>query len=181
MNRSNEGQVELLSINETPPADAEGMLLELGSGENGFGGSPVGTGEMTLSEYVLERRASSRGENLAPGWVPQTTYWILVDGKSAGLLRLRHYLNESLRHKGGHIGYYVRPAFRRQGVAAAALKLALPLAAALGETSVMLTTNPGNTGSIRVIEANGGRLEAEVPDHETGDIILRYWIRPDRE
>jgi len=166
--------VELRSVNDSPPADAEGMLLELGNGESGFAGTPVGTGELTLGEFVDERRASSRGESLAPGWVPQTTYWILANGHCAGLLRLRHYLNEALRQKGGHIGYYVRSEWRGQHVASRALALALPLARAHGEHNVMLTTSPDNLASQRVIEANGGVCRAEVIDGD--DTILQYWI-----
>lgn len=174
--------ITLLSLGDTPPSDAEGMLLELGAGENGFAGTSVGMGEATLLEYVEACRAQSRGENIREGWVPSTTYWILADGKSAGLLRLRHYLNTELRHKGGHIGYYVRPAYRGKGAAKQALALALPHAKALGETRVMLTTNPDNLGSIKVIEANGGALLARViGDKAHGDsappaIILQYWI-----
>ena len=41
----------------------------------------------------------------------------------------------------------------------------------------MLTTNPWNHGSIRVIEANGGVLDAQVPDpEEPGETINQYWI-----
>jgi predicted acetyltransferase len=38
----------------------------------------------------------SEGINLEPQYVPQTTYWLYIDGKPVGYGKLRHYLNESL-------------------------------------------------------------------------------------
>ncbi len=174
--------INLLSMDNPPPPDAEGMLLELGSGDSGFSGTPVSTGDATFREFIEHCRAQAIGQNLSEGWVPNTTYWIVVDGKAAGLLRLRHYLNDALRHKGGHIGYYVRPTCRGRGAATQSLALALPLAKALGQTRVMLTTNPSNTHSIRVIEANGGTLTATLNEQSdnngsvTTETILQYWI-----
>jgi len=174
--------ISLLSIAHSPPLDAESMLLELGNGDSGFAGTPVGTGEATLDEFIEHCRAQAQGQNLSEGWVPSTTHWIVVDRKAAGLLRLRHYLNDALRRKGGHIGYYVRPTCRGRGVATQSLALALPLAKALGEARVLLTTNPTNTHSIRVIEANGGALAATLNEQTdsnqstTTETILQYWI-----
>jgi len=166
--------ISLLSIVNPPPPDAQNMLLELGTGDSGFAGTPVGTGEATLAEFIEHCREQAQGHNLSEGWVPSTTHWIVLDGKAAGLLRLRHYLNAALRRKGGHIGYYVRPACRGLGVATQSLALALPLAKALGEPRVLLTTNPSNIHSMRVIEANGGTLTATL--QEQAETILQYWI-----
>ncbi len=172
--------IKLSPMTDLPPVDAESMLLELGAGENGFMGTPVGIGKTTLLEYIEDRSAQSKGENLPEDWVPSSTYWIVADGHAAGLLRLRHYLNDALRHKGGHIGYYVRPSYRGQGIATQGLAQALPLAKALGEPRIMLTTNPQNPASIAVIEANGGQLEATVEDPSNGaeapETILQFWI-----
>jgi len=58
----------------------------------------------------------------------------------------------------GHIGYLIVPWRRREGHATRALGLMLPLAASRGLPHVVLTTEPTNLASIRVIEANGGVL-----------------------
>ena len=113
--------------------------------------------------------------SLPEGRVPSTMFWILADGTVAGMLRMRHHLNDALRIKGGHIGYYVSPRWRRRGVARAALGLALRELLGHGELRALLTTYPDNVGSIRVIEGHGGRLTAQVPDPE-GGIISQYWI-----
>jgi predicted acetyltransferase len=58
----------------------------------------------------------------------------------------------------GHIGYAVVPWKQRRGYATQALRELLPQAAAEGLRYVEITTEPENTASRRVIEANGGRL-----------------------
>ena len=47
--------------------------------------------------------------------VPQTTYYLLAEGKIAGEVGIRHHLNDFLRQFGGHIGYDIRPSMRRRG------------------------------------------------------------------
>jgi predicted acetyltransferase len=64
----------------------------------------------------------------------------------------------------------VRPSARRRGIATAALRAALPQAAALGIHEVLVTCDDDNIGSARVIEANGGVLEDVRGDKR------RYWV-----
>ena len=168
--------VYLEEVADTPPEGTASMLQELGAGESGFGGTAFGTGELGMSEFLRITMKQANSEALPEGWVPQTTFWMIVDGSAVGLLRLRHHLNESLLVKGGHIGYYVRPAARREGVASEALRLALAEAAKRGIFSVMLTTNPENRGSIKVIEQNGGKLRKQIADTEDEGTISQYWI-----
>lgn len=96
------------------------------------------------------------------------------DGRLAGVIALRHRLNDLLLRSGGHIGYGVRPSMRRQGYACAMLKAVLPYAAGLGLTRVMISCDQTNTASARTIERCGGVLENEV--FEDGRMIRRYWI-----
>jgi predicted acetyltransferase len=58
----------------------------------------------------------------------------------------------------GHIGYSVVPWKRRLGYAAQALRDVLPLAVEVGLPYVVITTDPDNVASQRVIESNGGVL-----------------------
>ena len=58
----------------------------------------------------------------------------------------------------GHIGFTVVPWKRRKGYASQALALMLPEARAQGLDHVLLTTDPENQISQRVIAANGGVL-----------------------
>ena len=76
-----------------------------------------------------------------------------------GLLTIRHRLTPSLLNLGGHIGYDIRPGARRRGHATAMLAAARPVARELGIDPVLITCDENNTGSRKVIEANGGVLE----------------------
>ncbi len=103
-------------------------------------------------------------------------FWVVDEaGEAVGIVRMRHYLNEKLRERGGHIGYYIRRDQRGKGYAKEALHQALAILRNLGETRAMLTVNMDNIASIRVIEANGGVLESEGKDTE-GKKFGRFWI-----
>lgn len=95
-----------------------------------------------------------------PGLVPQSTYWgVVADGTVVGRIALRHHLNEQLREFGGHIGYEVRPSYRRRGIAKEMLKqlLMTPKAKEIGQ--LLVTCAPNNEASNKTIIANGGILE----------------------
>ena len=84
-------------------------------------------------------------------------------------------------HVLGHIGYTVVPWHGQRGHATRALALMLPLARERGVREVEITTDPDNRASIRVIEANGGRLREQF---DKGDAYgnaagLRYVIQLD--
>ena len=84
--------------------------------------------------------------------------WAVADEQFVGRISIHHELNDALRVVGGHIGYDTVPSFRGRGVASEMLRLALPVARALGLPSVLLTCDDTNAASIRVIERNGGSL-----------------------
>jgi predicted acetyltransferase len=102
--------------------------------------------------------------------VPCTTLWWVDGTEYLGRLAIRHLLNDRLRERGGHIGYDVRPSARRLGHATTMLAAALPLARRLGIEEALLTCDPDNVASQRVIESNGGRLEGR----RNG--LLRYLV-----
>lgn len=110
-----------------------------------------------------------------PGLVPASTMLAWADGKLVGMIDIRHTLNDYLFQFGGHIGYSVRPACRRQGYASQMLALALDICRKMGLARVLVTCDKTNTASARTILKNGGILENEVSQDST--IIQRYWIR----
>jgi predicted acetyltransferase len=124
-----------------------------------------------FAAFVTALRADPLPDTPRPDWkVPQTTLWWADGDEFVGRLGLRHSLTPALRKAGGHIGYDVRPSRRREGHASRMLAAALPIAASLGLDRVLLTCDTDNIGSRKVIEKNGGRLDAE----EEGK--LRFWI-----
>lgn len=83
----------------------------------------------------------------------------------------------------GHIGFAVVPWKRRQGIATRGLCDILPEAWAVGLPFVEVTTDPDNTASRRVIEANGGILieEFALPSGYGRAMGLRYRIFRDEQ
>lgn len=162
--------VELKEASISDERDIFEMIVEIGSGENGF----VNNGfEMAYSEFpdfIRGRIALSRGDNLPSHYVPQTNYWLLIDSYPVGVGKLRHSLNDHLKKSGGHIGYSIRPSERGKGYGTIILSELLKRAADMGIEEVMLTCEPNNVSSRKVIEANKGVLN----DIEDGK--CNYWI-----
>jgi ribosomal protein S18 acetylase RimI-like enzyme len=68
------------------------------------------------------------GVDLPDGRVPATFLVADVAGVIVGRVSVRHELNDRLSLVGGHIGYAVRPSFRRRGYVTAMLRHALGVA-----------------------------------------------------
>ena len=110
--------------------------------------------------------------------VPFTLLWLVEGDEFVGEVSIRHRLNAWLLQEGGNIGYGIRPSRQRRGYGRLILALALAECRRLGLERVLVTALAANRGSVRIIEANGGRLEDEI-DAPSGDGLLRrYWITP---
>lgn len=169
--------MRLVPASLVEPDGLQAFLIELGRGENGFGGTDYSPTTETLAAFLQRLVDMDSGLNLPPGFVPATTFWLMDDaGSIAGMSRLRHELNEGLLHHGGHIGYYVRPSSRGKGYGTTVLALTLAEGRRIGIQRFLLTVDAANVASIRVIERNGGVMEDERPDHDTGRPFRRYWI-----
>ena len=125
----------------------------------------------------LERLAQyRRGVDLPTDRVP-ATFLIAEDGGAlVGRVSIRHELNDFLANEGGHIGYGVRPRYRRRGFATEILRQALIIARAEGIHCVLLTCDDDNAVSAWIIERAGGELEDVRPGSD-GVAKRRYWIQ----
>lgn len=124
-----------------------------GCAEDGLSPSWLEKAEADFESFVASRRVTREM------WgVPVTELWFVSGSVYFGALVIRHRLTPDLRREGGHIGYNVVPAHRRQGHATAMLADACDLCRKRGMGRVLLTCAEDNIGSRRVIEANGGTL-----------------------
>lgn len=128
-------------------------------------------------EAVLHSLEQERqGVDLASGRVPTTYLLAVVDGDVVGRASIRHELTEKLLELGGHIGYAVRPAFRRRGYATRILRMSLEVLRGLNVDRALVTCDEDNVGSARVITTCGGVLE-DVRQGGPGQAAKRrYWI-----
>ena len=108
--------------------------------------------------------------------VPFSVHWLVEGDEFIGETHIRHRLNDYLIKEGGHVGYGIRPAWRRQGYGKLILALALEECRRLGLHRVLVTCLEDNVASARIIEANGGELENVIADPAGRGPLCRYWI-----
>jgi len=132
--------------------------------------------ESDFDAFVERERSHAEGKNQPEGYVPQTEFWLIDSGEYIGRVSVRERLNEHLLQIGGHIGYNIRPSKRGKGYGNKILELALEKAKDMGIGRVRITCDVENIASRKIIEKNGGVLDSEIPNPETGVNKARFWI-----
>jgi len=125
-----------------------------------------------------EGRTTTLGDGRKVPRLPGRVFWIW-DGEFCGAINLR-FVPGTLdlpSHLSGHIGFSVVPWKQRRGYATQALALLLPVAQGVGLPRVLVTCDPGNAASRRVIEANGGVAAGSASHPQQPDECrLLFWI-----
>ncbi|WP_258142790.1 GNAT family N-acetyltransferase [Arthrobacter sp. MYb227] len=143
--------------------DADDFDFLLGySSKRGFG------------EFLEQLNAHEQGIGLPEGWVRSALLGAFVDGTLVGRTSIRYELTSDLLHVGGHIGYAVRPEFRRRGYAGQILHRSLDVLAARGTEYALVTCAEENLASAKTITRCGGVLDdiVQVGQERT----RRYWV-----
>lgn len=142
------------------------MLQEIWPWENWFENSWY---DMDFDEYLSKYYNQSKWNNLPEWYVPQTIYWLYIDKNLVWYGKLRHFLTEKLLEEWGHIWYCIRPSERGKGYWNIILKELLKKTKEKNIEKALLTCDPENTPSKKIIELNGGILE-------NIKTKCRYWI-----
>ena len=134
---------------------------------------PIG---QTFEDFLTCRLNENTNPNPAHKWMPNSDYWLVEGMDFVGRFNLRHVLTDEVRAYGGHIGYEIRPSWRRQGYGRRILQLGLFKAREHGFDRVLVTCNSDNTPSRRIIESLGGHFENAVLVPNSFTQKLRYWM-----
>ena len=133
--------------------------------------APKDIDESTYPGWLRIKADTAKGLNMPEGYVPCTTYWVIYENRIIGLANIKHYLNNFLRKKGGHIGIALAKEYRGRGIGYDTARLLVEKARSeFGIEDILMTNEPGNTASRRLCE----KLGAELTDT---DEHCHYWLR----
>lgn len=110
------------------------------------------------------------------GRCPSKTFLLIRenDKKIVGVINIRWNLTDEMGVFATNIGYSIRPMMRRKGYNKINLYLGIIEAKRLGLSKVMLDCDATNIGSIRTMEALGGKLELKEIDPYDGVLTCLY-------
>lgn len=129
------------------------------------------------AEVLEQLRREREGVDLPADRVPSSFLVAELDGEVVGRTSVRHELDDWLLRWGGHVGYAVRPAWRRRGIATEVLRRSLRhLREVTGADRALVTCDDHNLASAATIERCGGILEDVVPSHSGRPPKRRYWV-----
>lgn len=111
-------------------------------------------------------------------FVPNKTFFLIrcEDNKIVGMINIRLELNEKLKNSGGHIGYSVRPTERRKGYNKINLYLGLKKCYEYNIKNALLDCVVSNLGSVKTIQALGGKLLKEEFSDKYNEVVQMYTI-----
>ncbi len=133
--------------------------------------APKDIDETTYPEWLKTKADTAKGINMPEGYIPCTTYWVMLNDKIIGLANIKHYLNDHLRKTGGHLGLSIAKDYRRKGYGLKAAKLLIEKARdEFNIEDILLTNEPDNIPSRKMCEKLGAEL-TDIDEH------CHYWIR----
>ena len=122
-----------------------------------------------LTEHEVEGR-------LRYGWdlEPAVGHLVVAGGEVVGWAD--YETSEYDNHHLAWLRFDVHPDHRRRGHASRALRLALDHLRSLGLPRALLTVEPANLPSTRVVLAHGGVPDGQAVEPSTGHVVHRYGI-----
>lgn len=176
--KSNEHKTAFLTVPSVEYRDSFLDALAEYQAEGSYSELDLDELKRDFPSYVQGLLDKARESRRGPNTVPEIVLWLVTDREYIGKVIIKHQLKENLLRWGGNIGFDIRPSRRRRGYGKLILRLALPEASKLGLERVLIMCRPGNTGSLRIIESNGGVFEGESEIERPEGMVRmrRYWI-----
>lgn len=132
--------------------------------------------DATLPDFsAFVKTHHEREHTPAPNFVTTVCFWAIWQDEVMGRLGFRWHLNDYLRQFGGHVGYVVRPTYRRRGIATKMLEKLLQTPEAKSVGRLLVICDEGNEASEKVILRNGGVFEGVI-DNPPHAPKKRFWI-----
>lgn len=150
---------ELRQLSPEDQRDVYDLLQSIPKDENGFVNGGHGRTYEEYRQWLKKSDDLAKGIGLADWMVPQTNYWLFVDGVPVGMGKLRDRLTDQLRVAGGHGGYAIAAPYRGKGYGKLLLRLMIEKAKEKNIDRLLLTVRNHNIPSIRTALANGGTIE----------------------
>ena len=151
--------IDLKQLSLDDGKDVYDMLTKIPQNENGFVNGFYGRPYEEFSGWLEIQNDMAKGINLLDWMVPQTIYWLFIDGVPVGMGKLRHYLSDALLEKGGHCGYTICKEYRNKGYGTILLRLLMGKARDMDINRILVTIDNSNVTSIKVALANNGKIE----------------------
>ena len=164
----------LITPNVKYEASYNEYIRELGSEERYP--YPLDLDHSDFASFIDTLNGYSKGQNLPQNLVPNTTFWLIENLEIVGCSHLRHWLNDTLRFAGGHIGLGIRPSRRGQGYGMKLLNLTLDKASEIGIDDVHIHCYKSNKISSSLITASGAKLKSigNVVVDSKNEKVLRF-------
>ena len=98
------------------------MLQGIDRRENDFTNDVKDMPYEEFPEWCKLQYEYANGRLLPDGYVPQSIYWLYIDGEPVGIGKIRWKLTETSREAGGNIGYAISRQYRGHGYGTILLK-----------------------------------------------------------
>lgn len=154
-------------------------FLKYGSDINGTGLLDRYLKEESYENWLIYlSRVQNKNYAYSIDFVPNKTFFLIRsrDNKIVGMINIRLELNEKLKNSGGHIGYSIRPTERRKGYNKINLYLGLEKCCEYNIENAWLDCVISNLGSVKTIQALGGKLLKESFNNKYGEVTQMYTI-----
>ena len=133
--------------------------------------------QLSFDDWMDLVKKNENIETVSKDWAVSSVFFLMLESKIIGITEIRHELTTPfLQEYAGHIGYSIRPSFRKKGYGTKLLSLAIDYCKEIGLKEIRLGCYCENIASIGVIEKNSG-ICIEKKEYLDGKLMYIYEIK----